>query len=106
MNTRNPINKNNNNNEEIPVDEVKVGDIVIVREGDVIPIDGQILTGSSTIDQSTITGESIPVEKNDGDFVFAGTINLSSKLEIICKKTSTDTTYAKIIHSSRRIRIF
>jgi Cu+-exporting ATPase len=83
---------------EIPVEKVKVGDIVIAREGDVIPIDGQIVTGSSTIDQSTITGESIPVEKNTGDSVFAGTINLSSKLEIICKKTSTDTTYAKIIH--------
>ena len=84
--------------QELPVDKVKVGDIVIAREGDVIPIDGQILMGSSTIDQSTITGESIPVEKNEGDPVFAGTINLSSKIEIICKKTSTDTTYAKIIH--------
>ena len=84
--------------QEIPVEDVKIGDIVIAREGDVIPIDGQILTGTSTIDQSTITGESIPVEKNTGDSVFAGTINLSSKLEILCKKTSTDTTYAKIIH--------
>ncbi|MER5174657.1 MAG: HAD-IC family P-type ATPase [Candidatus Nitrosocosmicus sp.] len=84
--------------QEIPVEDVKIGDIVIAREGDVIPIDGQIMTGTSTIDQSTITGESIPVEKNIGDSVFAGTINLSSKLEIHCKKVSTDTTYAKIIH--------
>lgn len=84
--------------QEIPVEDVKIGDIVIAREGDVIPIDGQIMTGTSTIDQSTITGESIPVEKNIGDSVFAGTINLSSKLEIQCKKVSTDTTYAKIIH--------
>ncbi len=84
--------------QEIPVENVKVDDIVIAREGDVIPTDGQIVAGSSTIDQSNITGESIPVEKNAGDSVFAGTINLSSKLEIICKKTSTDTTYAKIIH--------
>jgi len=84
--------------EEIPVEEVKIGNIVIVREGDAIPIDGQILAGSSTIDQSTITGESMPVEKTVGDFVFAGTINLSSKLEILCKRTSKDTTYAKIIH--------
>lgn len=83
---------------EIPVDEVKIDDIVIVREGDAVPIDGQIINGSSTLNQSTITGESIPVEKSVGDFVLAGTINLSSKLEIICKRTSKDTTYAKIIH--------
>lgn len=83
---------------EVPVDQVKIGDIVVVREGDIIPIDGQILVGISTIDQSTITGESIPVEKNAGDSVFAGTINLTNKLEIMCKKISTDTTYAKIIH--------
>ena len=67
---------------EIPVDEVKMNDIVIVREGDAVPIDGQIINGSSTIDQSSITGESMPVEKSVGDFVFAGTINLSSKLEV------------------------
>ncbi len=86
---------NKQQNEEIPVDEVKIGDIVIVREGDAIPIDGQILAGSSTIDQSTITGESMPVEKTVGDFVFAGTINLSSKLEILCKK------FQKILHMQR-----
>ena len=83
---------------EIPVDEVKMNDIVIVREGDAVPIDGQIINGSSTIDQSSITGESMPVEKSVGDFVFAGTINLSSKLEVLCKRASKDTTYAKIIH--------
>ena len=85
-------------NEEISVDKVKIGDIVIVREGDAIPIDGQILAGSSAVDQSAITGESIPVDKTVGDFVFAGSINMSSKLEIVCKKVSIDTTYAKIIH--------
>jgi cation transport ATPase len=84
--------------EEISVEKVKIEDIVIIREGDAIPIDGQIINGSSTIDQSTITGESMPVEKSVGDYVFAGTINLSSKLEVICKRVSTDTTYAKIIH--------
>ena len=83
---------------EIPVDEVAIGDIVIVREGDAIPIDGTILNGSSTVDQSSITGESMPVEKNAGDFVFASTINLDNKLEIKCEKTFADTTYAKIIH--------
>ncbi len=59
------------------VDQVKLGNIVIVREYDVTPIDDQILTSVSTIDQSTITDESISVEKDDGDSVFAGTINLT-----------------------------
>lgn len=83
---------------EVPVNEVKIGDIVIVREGDTIPIDGKILYGTSTIDQSTITGESIPSEKKVEDFVYAGTINLTDKLEIKCEKTSEDSTYSKIIH--------
>jgi len=84
--------------EEIPIEKVKINDIIIVREGDIIPVDGQVLTGNSTIDQSVITGESIPIDKQIGDSVFAGTINLSSSLEILCKKISNDTTYAKIIH--------
>lgn len=83
---------------EIPVDNVKVGDIVLVREGDNIPIDGFITNGTSTVNQSSITGESMPVEKKVGDFVYAGTINLTDKLEIKCEKESTDTAYAKIIH--------
>lgn len=83
---------------EIPVSEVNVGDIVIVREGDTIPIDGLIINGKSTIDQSTITGESMPIEKTERDSVFAGTINLTNRLEIKCEKISTDTTFAKIIH--------
>ena len=84
--------------EEISIEKVKINDIIIVREGDIIPVDGQVLAGVSTIDQSAITGESIPVDKHIGDSVFAGTINLSSRLEILCKKISNDTTYAKIIH--------
>ncbi|HZA08229.1 MAG TPA: cation-translocating P-type ATPase, partial [Nitrososphaeraceae archaeon] len=84
--------------EEIPVTQVKVDDIVIVREGDIIPVDGHIINGISTVDQSSITGESIPVEKSIGDTVFAGTINLTHQLEVKCDKLSTDTTFAKIIH--------
>ena len=92
--------------EEIPVDEVKIGDIVIVREGDAIPIDGQILAGSSTIDQSTITGESMPVEKTVGDFVFAGTINLSSKLRNFMQKNIKRHNICKDNSLGRRSRIF
>ena len=83
---------------ETPIDEVRVGDIVIVREGDTIPVDGHILKGASTVDQSSITGESAPIEKSVGDSAFAGTINLTQQLEIKCDKLYNDTTFAKIIH--------
>jgi len=82
---------------ETPIDEVRLGDIVIVREGDTIPIDGHILRGASTVDQSSITGESAPIEKSVGDSAFAGTINLTQQLEIKCEKLYNDTTFAKII---------
>jgi heavy metal translocating P-type ATPase len=82
---------------ETPIDEVRVGDIVIVREGDTIPVDGHILRGASTVDQSSITGESAPIEKSVGDSAFAGTINLTQQLEIKCEKLYNDTTFAKII---------
>ncbi|MDQ6863117.1 MAG: cation-translocating P-type ATPase [Thermoproteota archaeon] len=82
---------------ETPIDEVRLGDIVIVRGGDTIPVDGHILRGASTVDQSSITGESAPIEKSVGDSAFAGTINLTHQLEIICEKLYNDTTFAKII---------
>ena len=81
----------------LEIEQVKVGNIIIIREGDVIPVDGIIISGSSTVDQSSITGESIPVEKKIGDNVFTGTINLTQQLEVRCEKKSTDTTFAKII---------
>jgi P-type Cu+ transporter len=84
--------------QEVLVDDVRVGDVVIVREGDIIPVDGHILRGTSTVNQSGITGESAPIEKNVGDIVFAGTTNLTHQIEIKCDKLSTDTTFAKIIH--------
>ena len=86
-----------NQTQLLEIDQVNVGDIILVREGDVIPVDGIIILGTSTIDQSSITGESIPVEKRIGDIVFAGTINLTYLLEVRCGKKSTDTTFAKII---------
>lgn len=72
--------------QEIPVNEVKVGDVVVIREGDIISVDGCIINGISTVDQASITGESIPVEKIVGDVVFAGTINLTHQLEVKCDK--------------------
>src|SRR5215467_9894821 len=84
--------------QEVLVEDVRVGDIVIAREGDIIPVDGHILRGTSTVNQSSITGESAPIEKNVGDIVFAGTTNLTHLIEIKCERLSTDTTFAKIIH--------
>ncbi len=81
----------------IEIEKVNVGDVVIAREGDVIPVDGAVVIGSSTVDQSSITGESIPLDKKKDDHVFAGTINLTRQLEIRCEKKSSDTTFAKII---------
>jgi len=81
----------------LEIEQVNVGNIIIVREGDIIPVDGIIISGWSTVDQASITGESIPIEKKIGDNVFAGTINLTQQLEVQCEKKSTDTTFAKII---------
>lgn len=95
---KNPGNLRREETKEIPISEVNIGDIVIVREGDLIPLDGHIVKGASTVDQSSITGESIPLDKDIGDTVFAGTINLTHLIEVKCEKLSTDTTFAKIIH--------
>jgi heavy metal translocating P-type ATPase len=84
--------------QEVLIEDVRVGDIVIVREGDIIPVDGHIVRGASTVNQSSITGESAPIEKNVGDIVFAGTTNLTHRIEIKCDKLSKDTTFAKIIN--------
>ena len=70
-------NKTSNKLEEVTVDidEVKVGDIYILRAGDIVPVDGDIVEGSSAINEAALTGESVPVDKQEGDTVSAGTIN-------------------------------
>ena len=82
---------------EIPVEEVAVGDIVIVRPGQSIPVDGTVVEGSSAVDQSALTGESIPAEKQAGDKVVAATINKTGFLKFRAEKVGNDTTLAKII---------
>jgi Cd2+/Zn2+-exporting ATPase len=83
----------------LPTEEIDVGDVAIVKPGEKIPMDGKVITGTSFVDQSPITGESIPVEKKFEDEVFAGTINQRGSLEIRVTKKSSDTTLARIIHS-------
>jgi Cu+-exporting ATPase len=82
---------------EIPVENVKKGDIVVVKPGGRIPVDGVIVEGSSSVDQSALTGESIPVEKHAGDKVFAATINKSGYFKFSAEKVGSDTTLAQII---------
>ena len=82
---------------EIAVDEVRVGDIIVVRSGGAVAVDGTVVKGRAAIDQSALTGESIPVEKTVGDTVAAATINRSGYLEIRADKVGEDTTLAQII---------
>lgn len=88
------------NNEEfvVPVDEVQVGDIVVVRPGGRIPVDGIVSAGQSSVNQAPITGESMPVEKFKGSDVFGGTLNETGRLEIRTAKIGKDTTLAQIVH--------
>lgn len=82
---------------QIPVEQVVVGDTVVVRPGQSIPVDGVVLEGSSFIDESAITGESIPVEKNIGDTVTAATINKTGAFRFRATKIGDDTTLSQII---------
>ncbi|WP_246608672.1 heavy metal translocating P-type ATPase [Paenibacillus agaridevorans] len=81
-----------------PVELIKVGEMIVVKPGDKIPLDGSIVLGESSVNQAPITGESIPVDKQPGDIVYAGTINEHGSLEIRVTKLVEDTTIAKIIH--------
>jgi Cu+-exporting ATPase len=82
---------------EIPVDDVRVGDVIRVRPGEKIPVDGTILRGYSSIDESMITGESLPADKNEGDDVIGATINKTGSFEFTASRVGKDTTLASII---------
>ena len=84
-------------NLEIPVEQVVVGDTVIVRSGGAIPVDGTVTEGRASVDQSALTGESVPVEKQPGDTVAAATINTEGYLEFRADKVGQDTTLAQVI---------
>ena len=81
----------------VAVDAIRVGDVVIVRPGEKIPLDGRVAAGSSHVNQAPVTGESLPVEKAEGDEVFAGTINGRGGLEVRVERLRADSTIARII---------
>lgn len=82
---------------EVPIEQLAVGDLVLVKPGERIPADGLIREGSSAVDQASITGESIPIDKEPGDEVFAGTLNGHGALFVEVSKPSESTLFAKII---------
>jgi Cu+-exporting ATPase len=83
--------------QDVPVEQVQVGDIVIVRPGEKVPVDGEITEGSSTLDESMITGESIPVTKGKGDTVIGATINQTGSFRFRATKVGKDTMLSQII---------
>ena len=83
----------------MPTEDIDVGDMVIVRPGERIPVDGKVFQGMSFVDQAAVTGESIPVQKNVGDEVFAGTINQNGSMEVRVDRTASETMLSKIICS-------
>ncbi|HEU5317238.1 MAG TPA: heavy metal translocating P-type ATPase [Chloroflexota bacterium] len=89
--------KHDGHEDEVPVEDVEVGSVVVVRPGDRIPLDGEIVAGESSVDQAPITGESVPVDKTAGDAVYAATINHSGYLEIRTSKPFHENTLARII---------
>lgn len=86
---------------DIPMDQVVVGDRIVVRPGESIPVDGRILEGASTVDESMITGESIPVEKGPGDRAIGGTINRSGSFHFLAEAVGKETVLARIVKMVR-----
>ncbi|HEY4576244.1 MAG TPA: cation-translocating P-type ATPase [Yaniella sp.] len=84
--------------QEVPAHQVRMGEIVLVKNGSKVPVDGQVVAGTAALDEASITGESIPVEKSKSDQVFAGTISTSGFLQVLATGVGADTTLARIIH--------
>ena len=89
--------KRNGGEETVPVAEITVGDIVVVRPGEKIPMDGTVVDGESAVNQAPITGESVPVDKSEGEEVYAGTINEEGYLEVEVTATASDNTLSRIV---------
>jgi heavy metal translocating P-type ATPase len=89
--------RRNGQESELPADELLTGELIVIRPGERIPVDGTVIKGSSYVDQSSITGESLPIEKTGQSKVFAGTINKNGVLEVSVERVGRDTTFGKII---------
>ncbi len=83
--------------EQVAVDDVDEGDVLLVKTGDKVPVDGTVLGGQGAINEASITGESLPVEKQEGSHVFAGTLLENGTLQIVADRVGEDTTFGKII---------
>jgi len=86
----------------VPVDQVAIGAVIVVRPGEKIPLDGDVVAGQSAVNQAPVTGESMPADKAPGDGVFAGTINGRGALDVRVTRLRRDTTLARIIHLVER----
>ncbi len=87
----------NGEEKEIPIDEVEVGDVIVVKPGAKIPVDGTVLEGHTAIDESMLTGESMPVDKKAGDTVYAASLNTNGTIQFRAEKVGSDTALAQII---------
>ncbi len=87
------------NTTQVPISAVHPGDIVLVRPGERVPADGAVVAGNSFVDESTITGESMPAEKSAGKIVYAGTVNQSGALQVKVEKLGRDSSFGKIIEA-------
>ena len=90
--------RENGNEEDIPLEQVRVGDVLRVRPGEKIPVDGMVTDGSSSVDESMVTGEPIPLEKNRGEPVIGATINGGGSLLVRAEKVGADTLLSQIVH--------
>ena len=90
--------RRNGRDERVPVESIAAGETVLVRPGDRVAIDGLVIAGSSEADESSLTGESLPVEKNAGAEVFAGTLNGHGSLDVLVTRVGPDTRMARITH--------
>jgi len=94
--------RRNGHEQRMPVDDVRVGDTILVGPGEKLPLDGRVVAGDSYVNQAPVTGESLPIEKVAGDDVFAGTINGRGALDVEVTRLRRDSTLARIIHLVER----
>ncbi len=87
----------NGEEKEIPIDEVEIGDVIVVKPGAKIPVDGTVLEGQTAVDESMLTGESMPVDKSSGDTVYAASLNTTGTIRFSAEKVGGDTALARII---------